>query len=276
MQTTIGIQQEEGQRLFENDQTAKNNEVARLAEEASVTGYVPNEWTIKNDATYRQFLNPDGTFKKEMEHIDIQALINQTSDPEIKKKLAVVRTQKGLGNYNVYGKYLNEGDVAFMEGGQKTEAADQFDKQLDLGYKTLDTESADTRYTADIEKEIKTTTTGSNTTNDKNVQKNEIDSTLSHWLYSPWADFNESEEWKLGYSDGTHRTQYIAAEKMADEETRSAIKSALVANGYTPDQAVKKMQEYENNIAIQIAKIEGKDYQDKNVIASVKKRYGWT
>ena len=29
MQTTIGIQQEEGQRLFENDQTAKNNEVAR-------------------------------------------------------------------------------------------------------------------------------------------------------------------------------------------------------------------------------------------------------
>ena len=41
-----------------------------------------------------------------------------------------------------------------MDKGEKTEAADQFDKQLDLGYKTLDTESADTRYTVDKQKEI--------------------------------------------------------------------------------------------------------------------------
>ena len=47
IQNTIGIQQTEAQRLFENDETAKNNEVARLSEQASVTGYVPNEWTIK-------------------------------------------------------------------------------------------------------------------------------------------------------------------------------------------------------------------------------------
>lgn len=116
MQTTIGIQQEEGQRLFENDQTAKNNEVARLAEQANVTGYTPTEWTIKNDAVYSQFLNPDGTFKKEMEDTDIQALINSTTDADTKKKLAVVRAKKMLGNYGQFGQYINQGDVAFMDG----------------------------------------------------------------------------------------------------------------------------------------------------------------
>jgi hypothetical protein len=136
MQTTIGIQQEEGQRLFENDETAKNNEVARLSEQANVTGYTPTEWTIKNDAVYSQFLNPDGTFKKEMEGTDIQALINSTTDADTKKKLAVVRAKKMLGNYGQFGQYINQGDVAFMDG-QVTEARRQFDTQDKLARDTL-------------------------------------------------------------------------------------------------------------------------------------------
>jgi hypothetical protein len=115
MQTTIGLQANEGQRLFENN-------LAEKATMAEVTGYVPNEWTIKNDATYSQFLNPDGTFKKEMENVDIQALINNTTDADTKKKLAVIRAKKMLGNYGEYGQYINQGDVAFMDGNQITEA----------------------------------------------------------------------------------------------------------------------------------------------------------
>lgn len=139
MQTTIGLQANEGQRLFENEETAKNNETARLSEQASVTGYTPTEWTIKNDATYSQFLNPDGTFKKEMENVDIQALINNTTDADTKKKLAVIRAKKMLGNYGEYGQYINQGDVAFMDR-EKTEAADQFDKQTKLAEDTLKSE----------------------------------------------------------------------------------------------------------------------------------------
>lgn len=108
--------------ITNNEQTALNNETARLSEQASVTGYTPTEWTIKNDATYSQFLNPDGTFKKEMENVDIQALINNTTDADTKKKLAVIRAKKMLGNYGEYGQYINQGDVAFMDGNQITEA----------------------------------------------------------------------------------------------------------------------------------------------------------
>ena len=146
MQTTIGIQQEEGQRLFE-DNLAENKTMAE------VTGYVPNEWTIKNDAVYSQFLNADGTFKKEMENVDIQALINQTTDAETKKKLAVVRAKKMLGNYEAYGKHWNEGDVAFMENGQITEQRRQSEQDDATVRESLKTESADTRYVADAEKE---------------------------------------------------------------------------------------------------------------------------
>ena len=112
-------------REFEQSETAKNNEVARLSEQASVTGYVPNEWSIKNDDIYNQFLNPDGTFKSEYNDVDIQALINQAKangDTETAKKLSVVRTRKIFSNCGDYGKYANVGDISTMEP-QKTETA---------------------------------------------------------------------------------------------------------------------------------------------------------
>lgn len=133
MENAIGLQQDEAQRLFENDETAKNNEVARLAEQAKVSGYTPNEWTIKNDDTYNQFLNPDGSFKSEMEGIDIQALINQAKargDNDTANKLAVVRGRKILGNYSEFGQYGNQGDISFMQP-QKTAEYDTGLKQIE-------------------------------------------------------------------------------------------------------------------------------------------------
>ena len=44
MGDVIDKQQTEAQRLFENEETAKNNEVARLKEQSAVTGYSPNAW----------------------------------------------------------------------------------------------------------------------------------------------------------------------------------------------------------------------------------------
>lgn len=154
MHKTIGIQQEEGQRLFENNETAKNNETARLSEQANVTGYVPNEWTIKNDAVYSEFLNADGTFKPEKENIDIQALINQTNDPETKKKLAVVRAKKMLGNYGAYGQYFNEGDVAFMDGGQITEQRRESEQNDATVRESLKTDKEVNEAKINAEKEI--------------------------------------------------------------------------------------------------------------------------
>ena len=46
-------------RVFNQDQTAKNNEVARLKEKSTVTGTVPTEWTYGDN----NYLNSDGTVK---------------------------------------------------------------------------------------------------------------------------------------------------------------------------------------------------------------------
>lgn len=150
-------------RVFNQDETAKNNEVARLSEQASVTGYVPNEWIIKNDDTYNMFLNEDGTFKKEKESVDIQALIDQAKangDTETANKLAVVRARKILGNYSEFGKYSNMGDISFVKP-QQTEVGRQFDKQNETALKTLGAETDLAKYEIDTNKSI---ATGNNTT----------------------------------------------------------------------------------------------------------------
>ena len=288
MQTTIGIQQEEGQRLFENN-------LAENATMAETTGYVPNEWTIKNDAVYSQFLNPDGTFKKEMENVDIQALINQTTDPVTKKKLAVVRGKKALGNLNKYGQYLNQGDFAFMENGQITEARRKSEQDDATIRETLKTESADTRYGIDVEKQIADNANknaldqiNAQTEGEKEIRtledslganiskeelKNQTDKTISQWLYSPYKDLSGSSEvWKEGYE--TKKPQYIAAEKLSDPDILESIKNSLTAAGFDAD---KKIKEYKKNIAIEIAKIEGKAYNDEDVLKSIFERsnYKW-
>lgn len=132
MRETIGLQQSEAQRLFENEETAKNNETARLEVQANVSGYTPTEWAIKNDDVYSTYLNPDGTFKKEMENVDIQALINSAKangDTETAQKLAVVRGKKILSNYGVYGQWANSGDISYMKG-ERTANYDLTDKQI--------------------------------------------------------------------------------------------------------------------------------------------------
>ena len=140
-------------RVFNQDQTAKNNEVARLSEQATVSGYNPTEWTIKNDDTYNQFLNADGTFKKEMEGVDIQALIDQAKargDNDTANKLAVVRGRKILGNYAQFGQWSNQGDISFMTP-QKTAEYDTNLKSIDSAERIAKDNNATTLSAADKE-----------------------------------------------------------------------------------------------------------------------------
>lgn len=160
MQTTIGLQSNEGQRLFENAETAKNNETARLVEQANVTGYTPSEWTIKNDDVYRTYLNEDGTFKKEMENVDIQALINSakaSGDTETAKKLAVVRAKKMLGNWKDFGQYAGTGDISYMSP-QITEARRESEQNNATALKTLGAETDLANKELDIKKAISDST----------------------------------------------------------------------------------------------------------------------
>lgn len=276
--------------IFTNEQTARNSDVARKSEIASVTGNTPDEWVVSNNP----YMNDDGTIKDEYKNLDFSAIMKnakEAGNTAAYNAAATARYYKIMGDYGTYGKY-DDGNYT-VPGEKKTETARQFDEQIAQADRALNAETSmnaannqnaleqislqnqyDT-YNAlnGLSKKSSLSKNSSAKTDTEN--KNSIDATLSHWLYSPWADFNEEEEWEEGYSDGTHKTQYIAAEKMADPETRSAIRYTLLNNGYSDTAATKKLKEYENNIAIEIAKIEGKDYSSNYEIEKIKKRYGF-
>lgn len=158
MQNTIGLNQNEAQRLFENDETtkkrlfeneetAKNNEVNRLVQQSTTTGYNPTEWIIKNDPVYSMYLNTDGTLKEQYKDTDFQALINRTNDASLKNKLAVVRTAKG-NTFKEFESVLPEGDIAYLEP-QKNAEYDSTLKQIDSAERIAEGETAMDKYKSD-------------------------------------------------------------------------------------------------------------------------------
>ena len=163
MQTTIGIQQQEGQRLFENEETAKNNDVARKSEIASVTGYVPTEWTYDNNI----YLNSDGTVKDEFltDEFDntggfttiinnAKAKLATTTDPTERANLQATinaATQaKALKTFSSpkYSKYASE---VQSTAGTPTLEKYTTDLNADTALKTLGIESDLSKYGIDAE-----------------------------------------------------------------------------------------------------------------------------
>ncbi len=137
MQNTITLQSNEGQRLFENEETAKNNDVARKSEIASVSGYTPDEWI----ASSNPYMNDDGTIKDEYKNVDfseVMAKAKAAGNTNAYNAAAVARYYKIMGNYGLYGQY-DDGNYA-VPGQQQTEAGRQFDKQDALARETLKSE----------------------------------------------------------------------------------------------------------------------------------------
>jgi hypothetical protein len=136
MQTTINQQQTEEQRVFENDETAKNNDVSRKVEISNVTGYAPDEWVASNNP----YLNDDGTIKDEYKDVDFSAVManaKASGNTKAYNEASVARYYKIMSNYAKYGKY-DDGNYS-VPGAMKTESARQFDEQTKLSDKELDT-----------------------------------------------------------------------------------------------------------------------------------------
>lgn len=114
-------------RVFTQDETAKNNDVARKSEIASVTGYAPVEWTVANNP----YMNENGTIKEEYKDVDFAAVManaKAAGNTEAYNAAALARYYKIMGNYGAYGKY-DDGNYA-VPGTKKTEEARQFDEQI--------------------------------------------------------------------------------------------------------------------------------------------------
>lgn len=131
------------ERVFNENETAKNNDVSRKATIADVTGYTPSEWTVQSDPVLKNFVDENGKIKKEYENVDFQQLINQakeSGDNDLANKYAILRGIKIWGNYANYGKYAGEGDIAYPEQ-QKTENARQFDEKIAASDRALAAEA---------------------------------------------------------------------------------------------------------------------------------------
>ena len=118
-------------RVYEQDETSKNNQVSRDVATSEVTGTVPASM-LYNLPEYSLFFNEDGTLKNE--DIDYKAEIDKavaSGNTNLAKVLRAARGAKIYGNYQKYGQYAADGDYTVPES-KKTEAAEQFDKAFDL------------------------------------------------------------------------------------------------------------------------------------------------
>lgn len=89
MQTTIGLHQTEEQRVFENDETKKNNQVDRDVKTSEVTGYVPESMSYANNPYIDEngnVIDPHNTDFSLIENNARKALETET-DPQRRKDL---------------------------------------------------------------------------------------------------------------------------------------------------------------------------------------------
>lgn len=166
MNQVVGNDSAIAQQYFDNDETAKNNEVARLSEKANVTGYVPNEWAYENNI----YLNSDGTVRAEYltDEFDntggfttiinnAKAKLATTTDATERANLQATIDQatqaKALKTYSSpkYAKWASE--VTAIPG-TPTEAARQANLNAETALKSLGVEAELTKYQIDIQKAL--------------------------------------------------------------------------------------------------------------------------
>lgn len=114
---------------FNNAETAKNNDVARKSEIASVTGTVPTEWVLSNNP----FMNSDGTIKKEYDNdnIDFSVIMENAKangNTNLYNAAATARFYKIMNDYGKYGQY-DDGNYN-VPSAQKTQPAYEFDEKI--------------------------------------------------------------------------------------------------------------------------------------------------
>ena len=154
-------------RVFNQDETAKNNDVARKSEIASVTGYVPTEWTYDSNI----YLNSDGTVKDEFltDEFDntggFTTIINNakaklatttdaTERANLQATINAATQAKALKTFSSpkYAKYAHE-----VQGTAGTPTLEKYtaDLNADTALKTLGIETDLSKYGIDAESKSK-------------------------------------------------------------------------------------------------------------------------
>ena len=125
--------------IFNNEQTALNNDVARKSEIAAVTGYAPDEWVVSNNP----YMNEDGTIKDRYKDVDFSIVMKNakdTGDTAAYNAAATARFYKIMGNYGLYGQY-DDGNYA-LPGSQRTANYDLTKQQIESAEKIASGQNA--------------------------------------------------------------------------------------------------------------------------------------
>lgn len=251
MQTTINQQQTEEQRVFENEQTAKNNDVARKQTIAEVTGYAPDEWVNANN----MFLDENGKLKPEYENVDFKALMTNAKDENVRKQASVARAVKIFGNYEKYGQY-DDGDYS-LNGSQQTEVGRQFDTTADLTKREIDTKSATEKYLSD------NSLIGTKYTSDNSLAGDKYQADSSYASNKYVSDNSlAGDKYKVDKA--------IEAEQTGSNLTLSQAIS-LIKSGIPSEEAIKVFNDYaKTNYTIDNPPIlDGEDSEEGGLLADI-------
>lgn len=137
MSDSIGHDRTTANDIISNEETAKNNDVARKSEIASVTGYTPDEWVVSNNP----YMNEDGTIKEQYKDVDfseVMAKAKAAGNTVAYNAAATARYYKIMSNYGLYGQY-DDGNYN-LPTQQQTEAARRFDEQIAAADRALGVE----------------------------------------------------------------------------------------------------------------------------------------
>jgi hypothetical protein len=140
MQNTIGLQQSEGSRLFDEQQTEKLNDHKINYDIAEMTGYVPKDWDIENNRYFTNgtLTNPDLDYGIIIEDIDKK--LETETDPEERSKLLKQKSEASFArNYKTspnnyggkYSQYANPYDLSSYSRG-RTQPAIQSEREYNI------------------------------------------------------------------------------------------------------------------------------------------------
>ena len=137
---TIGLQQKEESRLFDEQQTEKLNDHSINYDIAEMTGYNPAEWDIKNNRYFTNgtLTNPDLDYGIIIEDIDKK--LETETDPEERSKLLKQKSEASFArsyktspnNYGgKYSQYANPYDLSSYSRG-RTQPAIQSEREYNI------------------------------------------------------------------------------------------------------------------------------------------------
>ena len=128
-------------RVYNQDENSKNNQVSRDVATSEVTGIVPTSMLYQMPY-YSQFFNTDGTLKNP--DIDYKAEIEKAEAAGNTELAKVLRAARGVKIFSDYGKYGQYADGDYSVPGTKiTEPARQFNDQIAQADRALEAEKSE-------------------------------------------------------------------------------------------------------------------------------------